>query len=278
MTPAGTGADATRRTIVAVDGSGPADAAIDWAAVRALRTGSALLLVHVIDSEPSMGEDWQRELLRTGSSVLASAERRVRHAQPTLPVESRLLTGPLTRTLAEFATEHDLLVIGTHKTGFLHGRVLGSRSVQIAQLVRCELAVVPELDLRFRAGVVAGIAGDGETVSAIARAAARAAVALDADLLFVHADDSGPALDDPLLQRARAAAAAVAPRLRTASRVSARGATDALLDASRAARLLVLGPPKAGPTANPIGTVHHEVLLNANAPVLIAAPALVTAR
>ena len=48
------------------------------------------------------------------------------------------------------------MVVGTHKIGFLHGRVLGSRSVQITSTVPCSVAVIPEVDLRFRRGVVGG--------------------------------------------------------------------------------------------------------------------------
>jgi hypothetical protein len=46
---------------------------------------------------------------------------------------------------------------------------------------------------------------------------------------------------------------------------------EALLDASRNATLLVLGPG-AVPVDTPFASVIHDVLLNINAPVLVARP------
>jgi nucleotide-binding universal stress UspA family protein len=52
--------------------------------------------------------------------------------------------------------------------------------------------------------------------------------------------------------------------------VSGRPPAEALLDAARDKALLVLGPGSTGPVRSPIGSVTHDVLLNVNAPVLVA--------
>jgi hypothetical protein len=59
------------------------------------------------------------------------------------------------------------------------------------------------------------------------------------------------------------------------ARHSTRNPSAALLDSARSQALLVIGPGSTGVERSPIGTVVHEVLLNANAPVLVAGtPAL----
>ncbi|AGW41076.1 stress-inducible protein [Leifsonia xyli subsp. cynodontis DSM 46306] len=68
-----------------------------------------------------------------------------------------VLYGPVAASLAGYARTGDVLVVGTDKSGFIHGRVLGSLPVQVAALAVCMVAVIPAVDLRFRAGVVAGI-------------------------------------------------------------------------------------------------------------------------
>ena len=52
--------------------------------------------------------------------------------------------------------------------------------------------------------------------------------------------------------------------------VAARPPAAALLDSARDKALLVLGPGSLEPVRSPIGSVVHDVLLNANAPVLIS--------
>ena len=54
------------------------------------------------------------------------------------------------------------------------------------------------------------------------------------------------------------------------TRVVARPAAEALLDAARNAALLVLGPGNPRDEARLTGRVLHDVLINVNAPVLIA--------
>jgi nucleotide-binding universal stress UspA family protein len=152
--------------------------------------------------------------------------------------------------------------------------VLGSLSVQIAAAATCTVAVIPGIDVRFRRGVVAGIDRE-ETAEHIAELAAREAAARGDDLTLVHAGPTrGGALDDSALQSALAHLRRVHPGLTVLARRSTRAPSAALLDVSRGQALLVIGPGSTGIERSPIGTVVHEVLLNANAPVLVAgAPA-----
>src|SRR3954471_23492862 len=170
------------RYVVAIDGSRPAAAAARWAFERAHSDNAAIELVHVQDDDHSVAEAEQL-LAETGVQLSA--------AGPRGSVNSQVLSGSVPRALASFVHPEDVLVIGTGKTGFLHGRVLGSRSVQIAIAAACTVAVIPDLDLRFRRGVVAGIDRHA-TAGVIASAAAREADRRGEELLLVQAEpDNG---------------------------------------------------------------------------------------
>lgn len=197
----------------------------------------------------------------------------MRAENPTLTVSAESLTGSPIRALALRAGPHDTLVVGTHKTGYVSGRLLGSRSVQFALAASGNVVVVPVMNPRFRDGVVAGIDRD-ETASEIAHRAASEAADLGTRLTLVHAvspahaAQSRGSVDTPL-QAASDAALAVEGVPEVRSRVSMRSPAEALLDASRASALLVVGPGALGEDRTPLGTTLHEVLLNANAPVLV---------
>ena len=259
----------TSRYVVAVDGSRPAAAAVRWAAERARSDGAALVLVHVND-HPA-GDDAEQADARLLSELL----HRLSAAEPALSISTRALSGSVPRALASFVDADDTLVIGTGKTGFLHGRVLGSRSVQIAAATPCSVAVIPDLDLRFRRGVVAGV-DRHSTAGAIARAAGSEASRRGEELLLVQAEQAiggkptSAHRSDLAIGEAAARAREAYPALVIRSRVAGRPAAEALLDSARDKALLVLGPGSLDPARSPVGSVLHDVLLNANSPVLIS--------
>lgn len=264
------------RYVVAVDGSRPSAAALRWAVARSATHRVPLVLVHVLEEAPE-GDDIEAaddEETRTGVRLLAETVARLEAEHPELAVSTRLLGGQVPRALAAFVEPDDLLVIGTGKTGFLHGRVLGSRSVQIAMAAPCAVAVIPDVDLRFRRGVVAGVDRFG-TAAAIARSAAAEADSRGEELLFIQAAPARETRLNPVERADLAISQAVAearecqPELVIRSRVAARPAAEALLDSARDKALLVLGPGSPESVRSPIGSVVHDVLLNANSPVLI---------
>jgi nucleotide-binding universal stress UspA family protein len=263
------------RYIVGIDGSAPSDAALAWAVTRSRRDRAPLLLVHVVDAEAGrMGADFRTEALELGRQLLATTELRL--GAQGVDAETSLLEGSVSWELTRFAGPDDVLVVGTHKTGFSSGRVLGSLSVQIAAASACTVAVIPGTDMRFRRGVVAGIDRE-ETAAHIAELAAGEAADRGDELTLlraVHPGDNG-ILTDAALQTALAHVRAAHPTLVVRARHSTRNPSAALLDSARSQALLVIGPGSTGVERSPIGTVVHEVLLNANAPVLVAGtPAL----
>jgi nucleotide-binding universal stress UspA family protein len=258
------------RYIVGIDGSAPSDAAVAWALRRSLRDLAPLVLVHVVDAEAGrMGADFRREAEERGRQLLVATQSRL--ADEGVETETALLEGSVPWELTRSATPDDILVVGTHKTGFSSGRVLGSLSVQIAAASSCTVAVIPGTDVRFRRGVVAGI-DRVETARHIAELAAREAADRGDELTLLHAVHPGDdgILADPALQTALAHVRTLHPLLVVQARHSTRSPSAALLDIARAQALLVIGPGSTGIERSPIGTVVHEVLLNANAPVLVA--------
>lgn len=260
------------RYVVGADGSAPSAAALRWAAARAIRERAPVVIVHVRDPEAGMmGEDFAREESRQGQDLVTRLAGELSAAG--VDVSTAILDGPLPTALADFVTAGDVVVIGTHKVGFLHGRVLGSRSVQIASTVHCSVAVIPDVDLRFRRGVVAGV-DRIETAAEIARIAGAEADSRGDDLVLIQAElPLAISRAELPLGIADAAVRRTFPSLRIRSRVSGRSAAEALLDVARDKLLLVLGPGSTAPFRSTIGSVIHDVLLNANAPVLITRPA-----
>lgn len=256
------------RYVVGVDGSSPSNAAADWAIAHARRDATPVLFAHVEEPEAGMmGQDFARDELRTGAHLLAETAAAYENSE-TL-VSTRLLDGPVATALAELAEPTDLLVIGTHKTGFLHGRVLGSRSVRIAAAARSSVAVIPDVDARFRHGVVVGV-DESPDSPAIALYAAGEAERRGERLSMVRSiADRAP---EHTLRESEAVAAVRSefPRLELQMRESRRAAAEALLDASRDKALLVVGPGSADHAGVVIGTVLHDLLLNVNSPVLVA--------
>lgn len=266
----------TSRYLVGVDGSAPADAALAWAVRHARRDGAALALVHVADPEQTMrGLALLDEAETAGERLLADTAQRIRAQHPELPVSIELLSGVPVWTIAEQARPGETVVVGTGKTGYVSGRVLGSRSVQFALAAPGDVAVVPAVDPRFREGVVAGV-DRVETAAFIGARAAREAAERNTRLTLVHAvppqlaQHSRAESDSPLAIAAEAALAA-GGALEIRSRLSTRPSAEALLDASRGSALLVVGPGALA--RSPLGTTLHAVLLNANAPVLVVRPA-----
>lgn len=260
------------RIIVGVDGSGPSSAALRWAAKRARATDARLVLEHVVDDEwGQIGPDYTRELEAAGEDILAQALSEL-EAMGVVG-HPQLELGNLTTTLAAAAGPGDLLVMGSHKTGYVRGRVLGTRSVAVASLARSSVVVVPEDNLAQRTGIVVGVSPALECHAAII-AGASEAYRLRQELSLIHCGpDRADASDTGrhLLADAVDLALTTAPGMVVRRRLSHRSPADELLDASRSSALLVLGATRGGSDRlGSIGSVTHEVLLNLTSPVMVA--------
>lgn len=256
----------SKRSVVGLDGKEPSRAALAWA----LERGAPVVIAHVADADDGlMGDDYRREVEQAAADLLQATLADVAVQHPDSDVEGVQLEGPVAWALAEFARPEDTLVIGTHKTGFVRGRVLGSRSIEVAMLARCDVMVVPPIDMRFRAGVVAGIA-DEEDLRDVVEAAASVARLRGEELLLLHGTaDRNPETGRPVVAEAISIARESAGDILIRTRTSNRHTAELLLDAARDRALLVLGSGSGDRARSPIGSVLHDVLLNLTAPVLV---------
>jgi nucleotide-binding universal stress UspA family protein len=261
------------RWAVGYDGSAASVTALGWAVARAVRAGGEVQLVGVVDDDSgAMGAAYAEQSAHELGALLSAAAARVASAHPGLAVTTRLVTGAVAPALAAAAQADDVLVVGSDKTGYARGRLYGVRSVQLASLVPGPLVVVPSADLRLRDGVVVALDGTA-TSDALARAGAEEASQAGCRVSLVHAVPQDGGADarhrgDAVLHRALDVAHAVDPGLEVTRHLTSRRPAEAILNLARDRALLVIGRSRRTPSPG-IGGTLHEVLINANVPVMI---------
>lgn len=134
--------------VVGVDGSEAGDAALDFAAAEAARTGQELRVVHAWQ-EPLM---WQEvdvpdleflEALEDGNRrLLDDALTGVVARYPELPIERLLVRGPAQWALLDAARGAALLVVGNHGLRGVKRLLLGSVSHSIVLNIQSPTVVV----------------------------------------------------------------------------------------------------------------------------------------
>ncbi|MFB2585348.1 universal stress protein [Herbiconiux liukaitaii] len=276
----------TGSIVVGVDGSAPSRSAIAWAMRRASLTGAAVVLAHVMDDDGSDVGDGASDPhgpvdLERLRSAIAFLDGELAHAQlldRSVAVTTELLRGDPLDRLAEASAGRAMVAVGTHKTGFVQGRVFGSRFIQLAALAACTVAFIPNSASSPRHGVVVGVGGiarDEETI----RFAAREADRTGQELVIVHCrpastDDYGPEGSptrwDPVGDAAEAVARQGHPSLDIRRRTLNRSPAEGLVDGSMSAALVVTGRThRASDRPGSVGTIVHDVLLNLAAPTVI---------
>lgn len=252
------------RVVVGYDGSAPSQGALMWATAIADRTGAPLDLVDVVDDDWGMaGQDWAHETEHRAAVLLSSTAST--HQAPG-GVTTRLLHGSTVQELATAVEPDDLLVVGSHKSGYTRGRALGSLSVRLATVAPCSMLVVPAAPtVPGRRGIVVGVGP--ELSEAALRVATREAAAREQPLtLIAAATRSGKQSAAAALDRAQEWITQRDAPVVVTRRVVDRPPAEALLEASRSALLLVLGHS----TAPGGGGTTHDVLMNPVSAIWIA--------
>ncbi len=263
----------TGEIYVGVDGSLAARAALEWALDRAAAVGDELVLVYVVDDEwGTVGSSARAELSGNAERIVEQELASARAAAPLVPARAVVAVGNPMLTLAALAREAELIVVGTHRTGYFRGRAFGSRSLQLAATSSTPVAIIPQVPGRTRRGVVLGIDTAAASNEAI-EFAAYEATRLRSDLTLLHSTWPKPltevfahAVFDATLSAIREAA----PGLAVRPRLVEEPAAEALTDLSRNMALVVAGRPRrAGAEDRGLGTVAHDLLLNQAGPVVI---------
>lgn len=261
--------------VVGVDDTSASLAALHWACRRAESLGSGIALTHVVDDEwtVSAARAAEAELL-----LVRLADEAARDFPGTLVRISQRI-GNVSIELLRESEGASLLVVGTHKTGFVQGRVFGSRSMRLAAGASSPVAVIPEWVSGARSGVVVGLDDSIAGREAI-RFASAEADRLGEDLVLLlatggrhHHDDEHDARYLDLTTRALRQTGQVSTDLGVRIRTIARPPGVALVDAAADATLLVVGSSRRhidGVTA--LGPVTHDVLFNIGTPTIVVHP------
>jgi len=271
--------DSPGPVVVGVADSASGRAAVCWALDQAAATGAAITLLHVVEPGEAGRAVLPRLGLVAGRDLLRREARFVRSVAPGLTVTTERLRGSVMWALGAASADAGMMVVGTHKSGFIHGAVYGSTSLQLAATAHCPVVVVPTASLGVSAGIVLGADGSPAGRAALHLAAAEADVA-GTDLLIVRVlerleDEAGEASARAeaaaLLEEFQVSARAAHPGLPVDVRAVHGSIAHTLVTMSTGARLLVLGDARSNTGENPLalGAVCHDALLNIQTPTVI---------
>ncbi|WP_170061936.1 universal stress protein [Compostimonas suwonensis] len=266
--------------VVGVDDSSPSLAALRWAARRAVATGQRIRILHVSGPEAVSQSAEAGGALRRAREILRTEFVCQGHR---LDIETRLVFGRPLPALVEASLDASLVVVGTHKTGFVQGRVFGSRFLQLPALAHSDVAFVPDSSSLEREGIVVGVDDSSYGRAALAFAASEAERSR-AELTLVRAwkgvapaHEFAPASGaEGALARAERLLDAAAERLRGSHpgltirrRILQRATAEALVEASGRCALLVVGASGEGAQLGALGPVVHDTLFNLVAPTIV---------
>jgi nucleotide-binding universal stress UspA family protein len=271
--------------LVGIDGSAPSRVAVRWAVQRAAAIGEDVVLAHIVDDEWGVVSFRLLDEVRSEADALAATEAAyARTIDPDVIVTTLLREGNPMWELIAAAEGSALVVVGTHKTGFVRGRVFGSRSLQLAGGSPAPVAIIPETPSRPRGGIVVGV-NESEASRAAIAFGAEEARRLGEELILVgawagrveteanEANGRRTALVksriESVLGDARATVARSHGDLRVRVREVNRPAAEALVDAAVSATLLVIGSSRRPGAPTTLGSVAHDVLINLAAPTVV---------
>lgn len=270
--------------VVGVDGSAPSRAALDWAIDRAIATGMPLLILHVVDHQlDGHSDEFTTAILRDATDLLGTESAHAQSRGVHATVE--LLRGEPFSGLVRVSRSADILVIGTHKTGFIQGRAIGSRFMDLAAAAHCPVAFIPNVSLLSRRGVFLAL-DDSPTGRRAAVFAATEAERLQQRLTLLYAepwsDDPGETINalarrelvtagttSTLIASQLDTVARAHPALPTKTVTTRRSLTLEAIDASMTAVLVVISHPKAGDIGSLAGAFVHNVIMNLGGPVVV---------
>ncbi|BCB89538.1 universal stress protein [Phytohabitans suffuscus] len=259
--------------VVGFDGTPDAVAAAVWAVDEAAARGAPVRLVHACQPWPSP------EARARVESAVEAGVRAARSARPTVAVTGTVLAGPPHVVLTMQSHHASLVVVGNRGPGRLTGPVLGSVGLALAAHARCPVAVVREPE-QPRIGLNHVLVGlDGSTVSLRALAfgfehADRRGLPLHAIQVWTpprhHEPDTVPEREDRRMAATIAAWQEKFPRVRVTWEVARGPAAEVLVDASRYAKLAVVGPRGRGEYSQlPLGTVGQHLLRHGHCPIVV---------
>ncbi|RAJ59985.1 nucleotide-binding universal stress UspA family protein [Streptomyces sp. Amel2xB2] len=282
--------------VVGVDGSPSSLDAAAHAAGEAALHGVGLQVVHVLNwpsapllSGAALAGSVTEALVDEAEGYVGEAVERARSAEPGIEVTGSVVQGEPLPVLGRLSRTATLMVVGSRGLGSFAGMLLGSVAVHLAAHARC-----PVLVLRGRpepAGpVMVGVDGSPANRCAIDFAFAEASLR-GADLMATHvwSEWSAPPVpprdpseayarkpgelrdeEEALLSEALSGLGERYPDVRAERHVVRGRVRESLIDASKGARMLVVGARGLGGfTGMLLGSVSQAALHHAHCPVVV---------
>ncbi|URN03050.1 universal stress protein [Actinomadura madurae] len=269
------------QVIVGIDGSAHAWRALDWAADYAVRHRLSLDLVHAsraLVEDGTIPPDALRRLVAEREDLLAEARQYTLKLHPDLGIGTRLARTDPGSALVEGSGQAAMVAVGSRGLGGFEGLLFGSVGLYTAAHARCPVLVVPReapYPADAPARIVVGVEGrPGE--SAMLGWAFEEAASRGAGILALHAvggDLGSPrrrVIEDMELSESLAGLREHQPDVQVEELVSDRTASQALVEASRTAALVVVGAARRTSLIGmALGRVNHAVLHHASCPVVV---------
>ncbi|GAA0630839.1 universal stress protein [Streptomyces thermocarboxydovorans] len=281
--------------VVGVDGSASSLAAVDVAAREARLRGAGLRVVHAffwpalhVPLGPSPYGPAEGGLQNMAERLLNEAVQRAKATEPEVDVTDLMVTGEPLTVLEAQSRAAELVVVGTRGMGGFVGLLVGSTAIHLAAHGQCPVLVVrrePDPDGPIVLGVDGSPAGQRAIEFAFTEAELRGA-----SVLALHAwstwiaplpppDPAEPYAHEPgalreeeeqLLSQALAGHQEKHPDVPVERKVVRGGVREALIEASRSARMLVVGARgRGGFTGLVLGSVSQAMLHHAYCPVAV---------
>lgn len=282
----------TPTVVVGVDGSTGAVEAVRWAAAEASRLGSELTIVHAYREEwvvdPCLGAPGLAELTGAHAAAIVADAELVAHAvTPRLTVRRETDAGAPASVLLAAARSAALIVMGNRGRGGFTSFLLGSVSQAVAAHAPCPVVVVRGRVSPAAGPVVVGVDESpvaGAALDTAFREAGARGCLLQAIRAFRHPEppfvadiapsilwlEEGLAAEGQLLAQLLGPMRDRYPHVKVEELVDRGDAADALVRASRHARLVVVGSSGHGPRVGALlGSVGLNLLHHADCPVMI---------
>ncbi len=274
--------------LVGVDGSRASLAAVDWAAQLGADTGAPLTLCLVVPDDPSFGlpadPSIAEDVRERGKTALHQAREHALRSQPHANLAIELVSGQPAATLCDMAARAQLLVVGSHGTGWFDRLLIGSTSTQVAAHAPGIVVVTRMEGRRVDGPVLVGVDASAQSQAAL-EFGFQTAARLDRGLLALHAYGApasalalrkepavaGRLAATELLDEALAPWIGKFPGVRVRREVQQGSASRILVQTSINAALVALGSRGRGGFAGlALGSVSQHVLALASCPVAIA--------
>ncbi|WP_210481214.1 universal stress protein [Naasia sp. SYSU D00948] len=176
----------TERVLVASDGGEAGSAALRWVATRASTHRLVVTVLTVVEQDWISGEFTGDRFEDAADQVVRRARDYLATAAASTTVTTRVERGDPRALFSRASANHDLLVVGTNRTGKLSAMLGSTFPIKLVEGAKCPVVVVPRNWVSGRGAVVAGIQGDGSDDAAV-RFALHEARVLHRELRVVHA-------------------------------------------------------------------------------------------